>query len=710
MPIQPVLRHAGNALDILTRGRKVFALSAECGRIAMLSAPKVSCVVAAVWLVLCSGCGGSSAPGSDAMSSAGVGTDASATGAAAGQGAGGSGASTQRAAGGAPGSLPMGGAAAVGASATAGASGAAAASDPTGGSAGSQGAAGAKALPTGTRCDMPSAGGPAPQASGQPRLQVTLAPHRDGDAVDYVDVSLTVEAPNVFANQALLRLPMVFAGVESARYESADLSVEDDMGMLPLSQVDEPVDPTNFVYYRRWQPQRATVGDLSVRYRAPTRAFVPVLGSGPPFDLRPEAGGLAGAGVSFLALPDTGVVYSIGVHWDLTGMPDNTRGVFSRGEGDVELTGPVELLAYAFYLAGPVSSYPVCANGPFQAFWLSEPPFDMQDVAQWTESAYGEIATFFRDADKPYLVFFRHNEGGAIGGAALPGSFMVGYADAPAPTAERLRAMLAHEIVHNWPSTLNDTASEWFGEGMAEHYSAAITLRAGLITPDAFLGLLNAQALSYYANPLRDLPSSEVADRFWSDTRVRKIPYDRGALYFGIVDAAVRASSNGDRSLDDLTFAMLDRRDSGQSYDSAAWRALISSELGTEGIAQYEAMLAGELLMPPGNAYGPCFSNEQTMYPQFELGFDPKVLSETPRVVTTVTAGSNAEQAGLQTGDEITAPVVLDDVLTNPDAELTVKVRRAGADMDIRYVPRGAAVSGVRWTRVVGVPDSECAL
>jgi hypothetical protein len=577
------------------------------------------------------------------------------------------------------------------------------------GSSGSaDGSAGAAPPKAPVVCEAPAMSPTGPgSASALPALDLVLAPHLSGEAVDYVDVTLKIAAPDARANAALLRIPMVFAGVESARYDSADISVEDAMGSVPITHVDDPVDPTNFEYYRRYRAGRNTSGDVTVKYRAPTRAFVPVLGSGPPFDLRPEAGGIAGAGVSFLALPDSPTVYAISVHWDFTNMPEGSRGVFSRGEGDVAFNGPIELLAYAFYLAGPVSSYPPCPSDVrYQAFWLSEPPFDIQSVAQWTERAYAEISTFFRDADKQYRVFFRHNQGGAIGGAALPNAFMVGYGDAPAPTPDRLRSMLAHEIVHNWPSPLQSEASEWYGEGMAEHYSAAITLRARLIDPEEFLEGLNAQALSYYANPLRELPSSEVASRFWSDTRVRNIPYDRGALYLASVDAAVRGASSGMRSLDDLMFAMLERLQSGASYDSAAWSSLIERELGAEGRAQYQAMLAGELLAPPSHAFGPCFSSEQTTYPQFELGFDPVVLTKLPRIVTEVVPGSNAEKAGLVAGDEITAPVVLEDVLMHPDAMLTLTLQRGS----VSYVPRGAAVSGARWTRVAGVPDSDCPL
>lgn len=86
------------------------------------------------------------------------------------------------------------------------------------------------------------------------------------------------------------------------------------------------------------------------------------------------------------------------------------------------------------------------------------------------------------------------------------------------------------------------------------------------------------------------------------------------------------------------------------------------------------------------------------------------MLAELPRIVTTVVPGSNAERAGLRTGDEITAPLALDDALTHPDAQLSLKVRRGNDALEITYLPRGAAVSGYRWTRVPAVPDSDCAL
>lgn len=150
---------------------------------------------------------------------------------------------------------------------------------------------------------------------------------------------------------------------------------------------------------------------------------------------------------------------------------------------------------------------------------------------------------------------------------------------------------------------------------------------------------------------------------------------------------------------------MPDRLQGGQSHDSAAWSGLVDRERGAEGRAQHEAMISGELIEPPTSAYGPRFSSEPTMYPQF----DPAVLAKLPRIVTDVVPGSNAE-AGLQPGDEIRAPIVLEDVLGDPTAQLTVKVRRGTDALELAYLPRGAAVSGDRWTRVAGVPDGDCAL
>lgn len=550
------------------------------------------------------------------------------------------------------------------------------------------------------------------QRGPPPSLDVTLAPHRTQGVVDHVDVTLKVQAPDAKPRAPFLRLPMVFASVESVRYEAGQIEVRDAAGPLHLVQKDDPVDASNFMYYRRWQVSRPTSGDVTIRYRAPAKVFRPKLGSGPPFDLRAEAGGLNGAGVSFLALPDSPQPYRIHLQWDLAHMPPGSRGAWSLGEGEVRTVGPVDVLAHAFYMAGPMKSAPAGPPGPFGIYWLGEPPFDAQQVADWTAKAYTAIATFFEEPGKPYRVFFRKNPYPGTGGAGLVNSFMSGFSDDPKPTADGMRGHLAHEIVHNWTASLNGPNGiiAWYGEGMAEFYDPVITWRAGLISTEEFLTDVNQRAQSYYGNPMNGAPASEIAAKFWTDARVRKLPYDRGSFYLATVDAQVRAKSGGKRSLDDLTKAMLARKAAGKGYDTEAWLDLVTAELGPQAKAEHEAMMAGRLVVPPSNAFGPCFRRETVPYRYFELGFDPASLTTSPRTVTGLVAGSAAAQAGLRNGDQIAEPVVLERIQDNPSATVALRLTRDGQPLDLTYLPRGKSVEGYRWARVAGVPDSACAI
>ncbi|QDI02673.1 MULTISPECIES: hypothetical protein [Xanthomonas translucens group] len=66
-----------------------------------------------------------------------------------------------------------------------------------------------------------------------------------------------------------------------------------------------------------------------------------------------------------------------------------------------------------------------------------------------------------------------------------------------------------------------------------------------------------------------------VATRFWQDTRIRTLPYDRGFLYFVTVDNALRKASGGRKSLDDLILAILHRRQRDKPLGIADWEAML---------------------------------------------------------------------------------------------------------------------------------------
>jgi predicted metalloprotease with PDZ domain len=316
------------------------------------------------------------------------------------------------------------------------------------------------------------------------------------------------------------------------------------------------------------------------------------------------------------------------------------------------------------------------------------------------------MSGFFEDpAEPPYRVILRYNPINAGGGAAMYHSFLLTWGES-ATDPERLKGTLSHEMIHTW--TASGLGGQWYGEGIAVHYQALLPWRAGMIGTDRFLEDLNATTRRYYTNALNDTPDREVAPRFWEDTRIRVLPYDRGAMYFAVLDGKIRRASGGRKSLDDLIREMVRRARAGQRSDDAAWLDLVGQALGDEGRRLHADMLAGKLMLPQSGDFGPCFTRTTAKFRRFELGFDPKSLVGDVKTIRGLMAGSDAARAGLRDGDVVTYAVALDSVQGDPTRTLTLRVTRGGRTFPITYLPRGESVDAWQWSRVAGVPDVRC--
>lgn len=560
---------------------------------------------------------------------------------------------------------------------------------------------------------LPAAMADGPASAALPELSITLAPggvDEDGDP-SWLDVETTISGFEAAADAAFLRTPVKFAGVDAVHYEVDDIAIADDAGEIPLeATVDDP-DAGGFLYWARWSPARPTQGDITLTYRAPIELVIPRLGSGPPFDLRAQGGGLSGAANTFMIMPDTSRPFTIRIRWDLDALAPRAIGVSSFGEGDTEAVGPVDRLIATFLVAGPLGRYPAdAANARFSAYWIGEPRFDAARLAEWSEMAYEAIAGFFDDRDPaPFRVMMRPNPYQGGGGSALMNSYLLSFPETQTD-ADALRETIAHETLHNWVGSIPGPpgSTSWFSEGMTVHYTRLLLLRSGLFSADEFLESVNGTASSYYTNALNDLPNDRIAERFWEDTRVRTLPYTRGSLYFADVGAKLRRQSGGTRSLDDLLKEFTAIAQSGEPATTETWLDLVVAALGPEGQADFEAMLAGELVVPPSDAFGPCFAREATKLRRFDLGFDRTVLVTEPRVVAGLDPDSGAWRAGLRNGDEILHPVALEEVQSDTGKTLVLEVRRGERTLTIEYLPRAEEVEGYRWVRKAGVPDEGC--
>ena len=548
-----------------------------------------------------------------------------------------------------------------------------------------------------------------------PDMTVTLMPGGLSSEA-FVDVTVEIDGQSFAAGEPFLTSPAIFAGVLGAPYGEGDVApveASDANGPIPLSRDDNPADPNNFIYFRRWLADRDTVGPITVHYRAPIQLVPPTLGAGPPFDLRLNETVVTGAGVTFLVTPDTQDPFDITIDWDLSEMPENSIGVSSFGRNRTELKGPPVQLSTAYYMAGPVGRYPTDGEDhPFSAYWIGEPPFDPVETMPWSEEVYEAQLDFFGiENPEPYTFMSRPNPYPGGGGAGLTNSFMLSY---PQDTAnlDDIAITIIHEMSHKWIGGVAGPpgATSWFSEGMNVFYTRRVPLKYGLLSPDAFIEDVNKHARRYYTNAINDLPNDQIPYLFWRDTRVRTLPYDRGSMYFAGEDARIREASQGERSMDDIFFQIDAIREAGEPFTPEVWEDLIAAELGDEARTRFQEMMAGAIQIPPSNAFGPCFTREETPSRVFQLGFDAATLSSEDRIVSGLIEGSTAEAAGLRNGDRILEPVALEAVQSDPGRTLTLSVGRGEEQFTLEYLPRGEPTTVYTWTRVDSVDEDECPL
>lgn len=569
-----------------------------------------------------------------------------------------------------------------------------------------------------------------PKASGQlegaPSLDILLEPLKaatDDSQIDRVGVTLRIDGVRYSANEPVLRLPLVTSNVDTVATVLDGLTVSDTKGPLHLSSRDVNLpeqnarDSTTGGPSREWLTDRVPQGSVSVHYTVPAQASLPPRGPAPPLSFISDGGGVSAAGEVFVLLPPQDLRYRTTVDWNLARAPKGSRGVTSLGEDRVVANEPLTggQIRMTFFMAGRIHTWPARApKSGFFAAWQGAPPFDVDSLMAWTGELYGHYAQFFGQKEPPpYGVFLRYNPVNAGGGVGLYHSFVTTFGKARGSGVPELKTTLAHEMFHTFQPFIQDPvglASSWFGEGLAVFYESRLPLRYGLISPSDFLRDLNFSAGRYYTSIMASVPNSEVPLRFWADTRIRTLPYDRGMLYFASVDAELRKASGGKRSMDDLMLEMLQIEHSGKTTTNADWEAVLDHALGKTAVEEFRQFLAGKMPIPPSDAFGPCFQRTSKPLRRYEVGFDPAVLAQPKRIVQGLVPGSAAAQAGLLNGDEIVQPVPQDAIQGTQDELLTLTVRRDGKVFPITYLPRGELVNAYQWERKNGVPDSSCAL
>lgn len=513
-----------------------------------------------------------------------------------------------------------------------------------------------------------------------------------------VHVTLTIPLASISAGEPFLSMGMLTPGLERPQ-KLMRLQVRDAFG--PVSMTELPSEGGAV----RWAPARSIKGQVIVDYLLEAEN-IPALSGGPPTALRVDGDAISAVGGALIMTADVEGDHRISLQWDTSAMGPGAEGVSSWGDGNVILpAGPIARLGRAVYMAGHLARDPVHASHAFSAVWVEgQPPFDPRPAMQWTATLHAAMSRFFKDeVVPPYRVFLRYNPMNAGGGAALTNSFIVTYGSGI--SGESLQSILGHEMTHTWTAT---DIGKWYNEGNAVYYQALIPWRAGLITTDQYLQDLNETAYRYFTNALRETPEHEVTRRFWEDTRIRVLPYDRGAMYFAVLNGKINRASAGKRSIDDLILTMVQRGRDRKPITEEIWLDLLRMEIGDDGLEVHARMLAGGLMLPESTDFGPCFRRIVKRMRRFDLGFDNASIVSNPKIIRGLDPASEAAMAGLRDGDQVTYALALDALQGDLERTLDLQVTRDNRTFPVNYLPRGAEVDAYQWERVPDVSDASC--
>lgn len=439
------------------------------------------------------------------------------------------------------------------------------------------------------------------------RLLIKLTPQVANGRVTAIAVSETFDVGSVQAGNRLLSLPLVAESVPGVLDDPNSLKARDAAGVLPLTVVDDPPDPTFARQDRHWHVQRATTGAITVSYRASPRVITPETRPAALLDMRTEGAGVYGSTRVLLALPESGWPRSVHVDWDLSAMAPGSRAVTSLGEGSTVDTVDAQVLLTSYFMAGPWEKLPAAASDGFMVYYLTPPDFDLASATRNAAATYRYASAFFGTLPRPFRALMRTTDRFQGGGEGGTSTFIFGTVKGSPRKPDDLDHLLTHEALHNWITNMpKGPDALWFVEGATDYYATMLPYRMGHASLDQVATLIRGWTTDYYGNPRRTMPESEATAAFWTDISAQKMLYARGPLYIALVDARLRAASGGRQRVDSLVRVMADAMRNGTASENL-WLSLVTRALGEQGRRDFADLQAGRMLDLPEDLFGTCF-------------------------------------------------------------------------------------------------------
>ena len=151
------------------------------------------------------------------------------------------------------------------------------------------------------------------------------------------------------------------------------------------------------------------------------------------------------------------------------------------------------------------------------------------------------------------------------------------------------------------------------------------------------------------------MPNDSIWTRYWSETAIKDLAYNRGDVVAMLVDHAICRRSGGERSLDDLMRELV-RRGPEHGWKVSTGKLLREIEAWTDPVFAEKLrriVVEGEIPELPDDLFGADLRVTREDLGTYELGFHLQSLET--RKVTGVQDGSAAHEAGLRDGQDLVA-------------------------------------------------------
>lgn len=387
---------------------------------------------------------------------------------------------------------------------------------------------------------------------------------------------------------------------------------------------------------------------------------------------------------------------SIRIRWE--GFPEGSTIANSFGTGETEqtFTETIPHLRHAVFLAGDFRLHDVSIRGKKVSVALrGKWGFQDRELVDLVARVVDVERAFFQDDDfDRFLVSLIPTGKGccSYGGTGLTDSFAT-FVTSDLPIERRMIHLLSHELFHTWNGRRigrqqPEELVYWFSEGFTDYYSELLSFRAGLISFADYIDSVNSTLRQYHLSPAKNAANEEIAERFWTERAIERLPYQRGQLLAILWNDRIRAEKNG-ASLDDVMRDLFTAaRDKGTLVSAESIDGLMRPYL-SDGIAADTSRYVdkGETVPSPAAAFGPCVRLTHTSIGPFTLGFDEKATDAAGRV-TGVVRGSAAERAGVRDGMKLARSKWSSD----PTRPVTLTVVDGERERIIEYLPQGKPV------------------